>query len=167
VPGSAEPTDGRDTVRLLVAPGPSGRPVTEDVPAHALGGGRWRLLGSPGLAGGAAAGDTLTVAGDGSFTVTDRGGNIGVQVSAPAAEGERLGELTERVKALGGRLDTRGTTRDGRHTFSVYTVPAKAGFPAIEETFQAFAAAVPEGQWTYANVFSDDGRPLNWWLDEG
>ncbi|MGW3290210.1 DUF4265 domain-containing protein [Streptomyces sp. NPDC001002] len=137
--------------------------MTEDVPARSLGGDRWRLLGSPGLATGTAAGDTLAVAGDGSFTVTGRGGNIAVQVSAPAAAGERLGELTERVKALGGRLDNRGATRDGRYTFSVYTVPAKAGFPAIEEAFRTYEKAVPEGQWTYANVFSDDGRPLDWW----
>jgi hypothetical protein len=150
-------------VRLLVATGPSGRPVVEDVPARELGGGRWQLLGSPGLARGAAAGDTLVVAGDGSFTITGRGGNVAVQVSGPAGTEERLGELTDRVKALDGRLDSRGATRDGRHTFSVYTVPAAAGFPAIEEAFQAYTAAVPQGQWTYANVFDDDGRPLNWW----
>jgi hypothetical protein len=164
VPGSAEPTSG-DTVRLLAGAGPSGRPVTEDVPARELGGGRWRLLGSPGLAWGAAAGDVLAVAGDGSFTVTGRGGNIAVQVSGPAGAEERLGELTERVKALGGWLDSRSATRDGRHTFSVYTVPAAAGFPAVEGAFQAYAAAVPEGQWTYANVFTEDGEPLNWWLE--
>lgn len=165
MPGSAERTDRRGTVRLLVATGPSGRPVVEDVPARDLGGGRWRLLGTPGLARGTAAGDTLRVAGDGSFTVTERGGNVAVQVSAPAGAEERLGELTERVKALGGRLDSRGATRDGRFTFSAYTVPVTAGFPAIEAAFQAYARAVPDGEWSYANVFADEeGRePLDWW----
>ncbi|MFE1957831.1 DUF4265 domain-containing protein [Streptomyces sp. NPDC059479] len=171
MPGSAEPTSpghaGRaDAVRLLVETGPSGRPVFENVPARDLGEGRWRLLASPGLATGAAAGDTLAVAGDGGFTVTGRAGNVAVHVSAPASAEERLGELTVQVKALGGWLDGRSHTRDAAYSFSVYTVPVKAGFPAIEEAFQSYAADVPDGQWTYANVFADaeGSRPLNWWL---
>jgi hypothetical protein len=64
-------------VRLLVATGPSGRPVVEDVPARELGGGRWQLLGSPGLARGAAAGDTLVVGGGGGGGGRGRGGGGG------------------------------------------------------------------------------------------
>ena len=56
----------------------SGEPVREQVPAEHLGGSRYRLTATPGLALGCAEGEgeVMTVADDGSFEVEKRGGNV-------------------------------------------------------------------------------------------
>jgi hypothetical protein len=139
-------------VRLLVSPGPSGRPVYEDVSARATGNGGWVLDASPGLALGTAAGDVVEVDPDGTFRVISRGGNVAVHVSAPADVGPQRDALTEAIRALGGWLDGRGWTRDGASSLSVYTIPAAAGFAAIQDALAAFSSAAPGSEWYYANV---------------
>jgi hypothetical protein len=153
-------------VRLLVSPGPSGRPVYEDVSARATGNGSWVLDASPGLALGTAAGDVVEVDPDGTFRVISRGGNVAVHVGAPAEMNPQRDALTEAIRALGGWLDRRGWTRDGTSSLSVYTIPVAAGFPAIQGALAAFSSAAPGSEWYYANVYdpADDKTPLNWWL---
>ncbi|MGX7825828.1 DUF4265 domain-containing protein [Actinokineospora sp. 24-640] len=152
-------------VRLLVQKGPSGRPVHEDVPAVPEGSG-WRLVASPGLALGAAAGDLLTVKPDHAFTVVERGGNIAVHVSAPAAARAELDDLRVEVERVGGRCDGIGWTRDRSASLSVFTIPLSAGWSAIEAAMNGYQARVPAGEWYYVNVYdpADDTTPLNWWL---
>lgn len=150
-------------VRLLVQLGPSGQPVHEDVPAEQEGG-RWRLLASPGLAMGAAAGDLLDVRGDRSFDVVERGGNIAVHVSAPPGKDADVNRLKGTIEGLGGWRDGTGWTRD-RSSLTVFTIPFKAGFAAIESVLNAYRADLPAGEWYYVNVYdpADDTTPLNWW----
>lgn len=155
-----------ETVRLLVETGPSGRPVHEDVPA-AREGDNWRLRASPGLAMGAAAGDLVRVAPDHSFDVLERGRNIAVHVSAPAAARRELDALKSRLESLGGWCDGVGWTRDRASSLSVFTVPFRAGFGPVEAALGEYARAVPKGEWYYVNVYdpADDVTPLNWWLE--
>ena len=152
------------TVRLLVQLGPSGRPVHEDVPAEPEGD-RWRLLASPGLAMGTAAGDLLEVREDHSFEVVERGGNIAVHVSAPPNADADVDRLKGTIEDLGGWSDGKSWTRD-RSTLTVFTIPLKAGFTAIEATLKAYLDHVPRGEWYYVNIYdpADDTTPLNWWL---
>ncbi|MBE1461641.1 DUF4265 domain-containing protein [Kibdelosporangium phytohabitans] len=154
------------TVRILVEIGLSGQPVHEDVPAVQEGA-QWRLTASPGLAMGAAAGDLLRVGPDGSFDVTERGGNIAVHVSAPASARGELNRLRADVEMLGGNCDGVGWTRNRTSSLSVFTLPLAAGFAHIEAAMNRYVSAVPAGEWYYVNVYdpTDDTRPLNWWLD--
>jgi len=156
------------TVRLLVQQGSSGRPVLEEVPA-AREGDLWRLTASPGLALGAAAGDLLRVGDDHAFDVLERGRNIAVHVSAPAAGPARteLARLRATLESLGGWCDGVGWTRDRASSLSVFTVPLAASFARIEAALNAYTKAVPAGEWYYVNVYdpADDTTPLNWWLE--
>ncbi len=65
---------------LLVDISPSGEPVYEQVTAEALADGRFRLLASPGLVLGTAAGDIIEVADDGTPMVVERGGNVATRI---------------------------------------------------------------------------------------
>src|SRR2546421_11970821 len=132
-------------VRLLVALGPSGRPVYENVPAEPEDG-RWRLVASPGLAMGAAAGDLLDVRDDRSFDVVDRGGNVAVHVSAPPGVDAEVDRLRGTFEELGGWCDGKAWTRD-RSTLTVFTIPVRAGFAAIESALAAYRDRVPGGEW--------------------
>src|SRR3954467_12736897 len=97
---------GQQTVRILAGRRSNGEPVLEAVPAEDVGSGIFRLAGSPGLAQGAAAGDTIAVHDDGSFVVLERGGNLAIQVvSAQGFDERSLQRLVEDVRQLGGRLD--------------------------------------------------------------
>lgn len=155
----------KGTVKLLVEMGPSGRPVFENVPARSTAPGVWILEASPGLAMGTASGDVVKVDPDGSFRVIERAGNIAIHVGAPRGAEDHLNELTARLQTLGGWFDGRGWTKDGTNSLSVYTVPIGAGFTAIQEACDAFAASVSGGEWYYANIYdpADDKTPLNWW----
>lgn len=154
------------TVRLLVEIGRSGRPVHEDVPAEQEGD-RWRLLASPGLVMGTAAGDLLEVYENRDFDVVERGQNIAIHVTTPAGAAAELDELKARIEAMGGWCDGLGWTRDRTASLSVFTIPFHVGFEAIEEACDEYEHAVPTGEWYYANVYdpADDATPLNWWLD--
>ncbi|MFE9205110.1 hypothetical protein [Micromonospora sp. NPDC007230] len=50
---------------------------------------------------------------------------------------------------------------DGR--FIVITVPAAAGFAAVEDAVNSWTAE--QGcPWEYGNVYDEDGQPLGWWI---
>jgi hypothetical protein len=149
----------RTAVTLLVDISPSGEPVYEQVTAEALPDGRFRLLASPGLALGTAAGDVIEVADDGTPLVVKRGGNLALQVFAPDDVADALWML---LRPLGGRLD--GRIHD---TLSVFTLPGDTGFAKIEHLLDAVVARHADVEWLYGNVFDVDGvTPLGWWRED-
>jgi Domain of unknown function (DUF4265) len=154
------------TVRLLVEIGRSGRPVHEDVPAEQEGD-KWRLLASPGLVMGTAAGDLLEVYENRDFDVVERGQNIAVHVATPAGATAELDQFKAKIERMGGWCDGIGWTRDRTSALSVFTIPFHVGFEAIEAACNEYEDAVPTGEWYYANIYdpTDDETPLNWWLD--
>jgi len=137
-----------------------GRPIVETVHAESLGNGHYKLLHSPGLVQGIAAGDEFRFTdANGAFEVLSRAGNIVVQLYANAGVEPFAAELGSSVRALGGTLD--GRVARGM----VFSIPVGVGFEAIEGLFNSFVADKPGVQWAYGNVYADaEGRvPLNWW----
>jgi len=138
-----------------------GKHVHEPVHVESLGEKRFKLLFTPGLAYGVAAGDVIAVADDGSYEVVTRGRNLAVRffTEQPAAELE--GQLTARVQTeLGGRLD--GKVRRGL----AYTIPIESGFKNVEALFEDLVAKTPGAIWEFGNVYAKDGEPIGWWLSE-
>ena len=84
---------------------------------------------------------------NGSFEVVVRGGNLAIQVYAPAFDPEAVDHLAARVGELDGRLD------GGQDRLRVFTVPVRAGFPAVESLFDDFVARTPEAEWYFGNVY--------------
>lgn len=137
-----------------------GRPIVETVHAERLDNGHYKLLHSPGLVQGIAAGDEFRfTGGNGAFEVLSRGGNVAVQVYAHAGVATFARELEDSVRAIGGVLD--GVVTKGM----VFTIPVGVGFEAIEPLFDKFVADRPGVQWMYGNVYADarGQAPLNWW----
>lgn len=135
-------------------------PGTQPVEVLPLSGGLFRILRSPGLVEGIAAGDVVELlpGTDGQFKVAERGGNIAIKVTCPEAVRPAQVWLTDRLGALGGRCD--GAVR----TAAVFTVPASSGFSAIEAVMERLAELEPGAVWWYGNVYADDGEtPLDWW----
>lgn len=147
------------TVQLRVVDARSDEPFFEEVPVEPLSGDRYRLLASPGLLDGLAAGDVFVRDPDGGYDVVEHGGNVCVQVYFPDHDpGERVeGALVPAVEALGGWLDGR---TPGVATF---TIPVSAGFAAIERVFEGWVGGEPGASWSYANVYGPDGDQLRWW----
>lgn len=148
------------TIEILAGHRSDGSPVMEAVPATpADERSCYRLLASPGLAEGAAAGDLLRLRSDGGFEVYERGGNVAVQLFARTFPSESVEDVRARVEELGGCwLD------GGGNKVRVFTIPVSAGFPAIEAIFTAYLRAHPAAQWSFANVYEPDGTtPLGWW----
>lgn len=137
----------------------AGSAATQPVEVEPLGNGEYRILFSPGLVEGIAAGDVVKVTNPalGLFEVLVRGGNVAVKFGAPQPLGQALPAICTDLEALGGRLD--GATE----TAAVWTIPAVAGFARIEETMAAAVARIPGSGWWYGNVYDDHGNPLRWW----
>lgn len=149
----------RSTVVVLAGRKSSGEPVMEELLVDDLGGGLYRLVITPGVALGLAAGDTVTVGEGGAPRVVRRGGNVALHLYGPHEVADLLTPEVER-QLLG--------TMDGRaRNLTVYTVPVSMGFAAIESMLSRFVKAHPEAEWFFANVYDDDGTtPLLWW-EEG
>ena len=142
----------------------NGKAAKEPVHVAGLADGRFRLLYSPGLVQGIAAGDEFRLLDDdGRFEVTSRSGNLAIQVFSPVRVDELRDELVARVVRLGGRLD--GAIERGL----AFTVPIATGFAAIEEVFNGWIEEHAGWEWHYGNVYktSDGVTPLNWWLAQG
>ncbi|WP_328991034.1 DUF4265 domain-containing protein [Kribbella sp. NBC_01245] len=146
-------------VGLLAGTGPSGRLVHEEVPAKRLADGAYQLTATPALVRGCAAGDIVQLTADGGFQVTSRDGNVAIQafVDTEFTAGE-IQHLTAAFEPLAGVVEAPTHRR-----FLVVTVPVRAGFEAIEAAMANWHAAVPTADWSFGNVFADDGTPLNWW----
>jgi hypothetical protein len=149
-------------VDLLAGLTSGGEPVFEQVPAAPLGDERFRILASPALLDGIAAGDVIVRSADGTYELRERSGNLCVQVLYPgAALHERVdAELVPGVAALGGWLDARGPGA------SAFTLPLSAGWSEIQGLFDGWTATADGAGWSYANVYDTDGvTPLRWWED--
>ena len=151
------------TVELFVDWTSDGEPFYEEAPVEPVGRDRYRVLASPGLFDGLAAGDVFERRLDGSFAVIERSGNLAIQIWYPDEDlrARVEAELLPRAQELGGWLD--GRTERG----SVLTFPLRAGFPRIERLLDGWVASAPAARWSYANVYDADGwTPLRWWEAE-
>ena len=151
------------TVELFVDQPSDGEPFFEEVPVAPLGGDRYRILASPGLLDGLAAGDVFDRRSDGTYEVVERSGNLCVQVWHPDVDvRDRVdAELLPGAIALEGWLDgrTEGST--------VLTFPLSAGFPRIERLLDDWVDATDGATWSFANAYAEDGRtPLRWWEED-
>ena len=150
---------------LLPALDKLGRQSLEELlPAEPLGGDRFRLLASPGIVEGLAAGDEveLAPADPRGFRVLRRGGQLCVWVYLPEPPPEQAdARLSLAATILGGYLD------GGNTNLRVLTVPVSAGFKQVEAELGAAVAELPGSIWAYGNVFDrqNGDRPLGWWDD--
>jgi Domain of unknown function (DUF4265) len=149
------------TINLVADTNPDGTPFYESVLVERLGPERYRVLASPGLLEGFAAGDEIELAPEESrgFRITKRGGNVCVQFFWSGDGSDPGEELEPQVTALGGRLDGQSPT------LLVFTIPVAAGFPAIERIFYSAEKRYAGCGWMYGNVYdpADGVTPLNWW----
>jgi hypothetical protein len=148
---------------LLLIEYRKGHPIKEPVHVKALGANQFRLLYSPGFVQGVAAGDTFRLLNDdGDFEVLSRAGNIAVQLFHTDPVEPIREALTRRVEPLGGVLD------GGIERGLVFTLPLRAGFPAIETLFNRLVEEYPGLEWYYGNVYDrqDGVTPLNWWQQD-
>jgi Domain of unknown function (DUF4265) len=142
------PSIPEDHVTLFVDLAPSGKPVFEVLPATSLGGKRYKLLGSPGLALGCAAGDIIRCSSDGKFVVEERGGNYCVQAFA----GELFSE--ERLRALADlarQFQAKAEWPTDRR-FAVVTFPGNVAIPEVESCLDAWTHQAPNIQWWFSNL---------------
>jgi hypothetical protein len=147
-------------VELLAGRKASGQPVLEQVPAEPVGDDQHRLLGTPVLALGCAQGDIVTVAGDGSFDVVSRGGNLSVLVYGEALTGAACA-LVRTLAPIGGTVGTPDGAR-----IVVATIPVSVGFSTVERAIGEALGAASDIEWFYGNVYDEQDRPLNWWATE-
>ncbi len=148
-----------ETIQILAATSSSGSPVYEEAVVEDAGEGRFRLMQSPGLALGVAAGDVFELFDDCRYHVVSRGGNVCIQVYLKEENPDIAPALMERLGSLGGRLDGRAKG------LLVFTVGVSIGFPAIERALRATVDEFPKIEWYYGNVYdpADGVTPLNWW----
>ena len=137
----------------------TGAEVDEVVPARHLGDDLYVVLGTPGVVYGCAAGDTVRVRPDGRFVVVERGGNIALHIyGRHQFEDRQIDALRARFEPLDGIVEAPPGAR-----FAVVTVPATAGFPAIEAAVGNWVSAQAEAEWFFGNVYDDEGAALRWW----
>lgn len=148
-------------LRLLAGRSSSGRPAYEEVLAEWVDGNRYRLIKSPGLVLGVAAGDEIELCDNESFRVLRRAGNVCVQLfsSDPDLLQQCERHLTPLLRALGGWLDGRAEKE------LVFTIPAEVGFRPIEQALGGASQLFKGIEWYYGNVYDpvDGVTPLNWW----
>lgn len=149
-------------IRLPVLDESGQRRFEELLPADPLGGQRFRLLASPGLVEGVAAGDELELASadPAGFRVLRRGGRLCIWVYVPEPPPEETETRLGRAAAtLGGYLD------GGNRGLRILTVPVSAGFGRVEAELAAVVTELRGSTWAYGNVYDprNGGRPLGWW----
>ena len=152
----------RTALNLVVRTNPDGSPFHESVLDEELGGSRFKVLASPGLLEGLAAGDEieLTAEEPTGFRVTRRGGNVCVQFFWNGDLKTCIQNLEPKAIALGGCMDGEAERE------LVFTIPIAAGFPAIERIFYEAQKQYAGCSWLYGNVYdpADGVTPLNWWV---
>jgi hypothetical protein len=147
-------------LRLPVLDDAGRRRIEESVPAESLGGDRYRLLASPGLVEGLAAGDEIALAPDepAGCRVLRRGGKLCLWVYVPDPPPEQTdARLSVAAVVLGGYLD------GGNRGLRILTVPLSAGFQEVEAELDGAVRDLPGSSWSYGNVYDRDNRPLGWW----
>src|SRR5262245_6161346 len=158
---------GRKTVTLPTLGVDQEKAGSEVLDVEELGPNRYRLIYSPGLVEGLAAGDEfeLTEENSAGFNILRRNGNLctWLMFDEPTDFSDStIKELEARVAGIGGYLEG-GTQRS-----LIFTIPLQAGFKAVEGIFDAFVKVVQGTHWFYGNVYDpkDPTKPLNWWLKE-
>jgi Domain of unknown function (DUF4265) len=157
-----------ETIELLVDDQMSvADAVIEKVEAERLSPSEFRLLYSPGLVEGLAAGDVVEVLGSrrGAFRLVGRGGNVCVWFYFPTRadnRGPNAQRLADAVRAAGGRVDGGGVYS------LVLTFPSTMGIKKIATMIDEYSAQVPDSEWMFGNVFDprDGTTPLSWWPPE-
>jgi hypothetical protein len=149
-------------IRLPVLDESGQRRFEEILPAEPLGRGRFRLLASPGLVEGVAAGDELELApaDPTGYRVLRRGGRLCIWVYVPEPPPDQTeARLGQAAAALGGYLD------GGNTGLRILTVPVSAGFARVEAELAAIVTELRGSTWAYGNVYDrrSGGRPLGWW----
>lgn len=119
---SGRQLDAIPTIRVVAGHGTGGQAAYEEVPAEPVGEGRFRVLATPGIAGGLAADDVVELDADGLATVVKRGGNLGIQVYSETHPADALETLIRAIEDLGGWLDGLISERA-----IALTVPVAAG----------------------------------------
>ncbi|MGH2689987.1 MAG: DUF4265 domain-containing protein [Actinomycetota bacterium] len=161
-PPEPGPVSGADQVFVHLLAGvqeATGRVVHEEIPARPVGGDRYLLLATPGLATGCAAGDVIRVNEQGRFAVEVRGGYVAVHVYPPEPlEPRAIEALRHWIVPLGGVVEAPDPAK-----FAVATVPVTAGFNAIEDAMDAWTSVREETKWFFGNVYDAEGKPLGWW----
>lgn len=135
-----------------------GRAAYEEALVEPCGNGAYRLVRSPALTQGLAAGDVFTVNAEGDVTLISRGNNVCIQIYTTSDVRPLEAAFTPRMEAVGAWLD-------GMHPkVLVYTVPVRVGFPVIERPLKTLASLDPAAEWYFGNVYDEDGvTPLRWW----
>jgi hypothetical protein len=148
-----------ETMNLIAGTSSTGSAAFEEVLVERCGAHRYRLVRSPGLVLGLAAGDIFERRPDGSFDVVEHGGNLCIQIFAGTGLEMIEADATARLAPLGGRLDGRSSEE------LVYTVSVGAGFGPVEDALRAALERFPDAEWYFGNVYdpADGVTPLNWW----
>jgi Domain of unknown function (DUF4265) len=149
-----------EVICLMAGEHADGSPVMEEVLVEPLEGGRYRLLRSPGLVLGLAAGDVLEVGAGGAFEVLSRAGNLCIQVYVPREGIEEIESAARHeMESLDGRLDGKASGQ------LVFTVHVSAGFVPVEEALRRLTSRFHDVEWYYGNVYEphDGVTPMNWW----
>lgn len=158
---------GRLRTVNLIAEVKNGKPVMENVLVEQIAENHFRLLRSPGLVRGLAAGDEFCLADNEvhGYRLLKRAGNICVHIYFLGDVTECRDALAPLVERMGGRLD--GEVSMPNSGLLVFTFPVSAGFKAIEDVMETAKVLSPNSDWYYGNVYAlkDDITPLNWWSE--
>lgn len=147
----------RKTINLPAAKNKFGKTVYEEVLVDDIGDYHYKIIATPGLVLGIAAGDEILFhENKPEFTVVKRGGNIAIQLHGDNCIVDKyLDELSLLTHHIDGRAED----------ITVLTVSIKFGFIKIQEILNLFCTKHPEISWYYGNIYDpDDGvTPLYWW----
>jgi hypothetical protein len=143
----------------LAVPVP-GFKIVEPVHVEPLGENSYKILYSPRLVRGVAAGDVVElIDSSGYFRVLSRGGNVSVRVYPRCSVSLFKSKLEYTVST---RL--KGTCDGIDEDRLVFTIPVTTGFPLIEEVFDKLASEYQGLEWAYGNVYDPETNgPLGWW----
>ena len=150
----------------LVAEIRNGKPFLENLLVEQLGTNCYRLVHSPGLVPGLAAGDEFELAESElhGYRLLNHGGNVSVQILFSHGTNECRKTLVPMVEQIGGWLD--GETSGSSSGLLVFTFPVRTGFPTIENVMATAKIISPDCECYYGNVYdlNDGVTPLNWWI---
>lgn len=137
---------------------------SERLEVELLGPNRYRLVHSPGLVDGIAAGDEIELSDEErlGYRVVKRSGNLCVWMVYPSPQAmmhPSSMDLKASVERMGGILDG-GTKRS-----LIFTIPVAVGWEPIRAVFDAAVQRAEGSAWLYGNVYdpADGETPLNWW----
>src|SRR5262245_38595598 len=138
------------------------RRPSELLEAERLGPNLYRLVHSPGLVEGLAAGDEIELTGEEpGYRIIKRAGNLCIWLIVKEESDlsrKAVVAIQKNVEAIGGRLD------GGTHRSLIFTIPVSVGFGLVERLLNETVKDIPGATWFFGNVYDPkDGKtPLNW-----